>query len=87
SIDASHVLIATGRKPNTDDLGLDASGVVTDKHGYITVDDRLATNVDGIWALGDCNGHGAGMNVDALRAQDIGDRIGYILIITRCELR
>ncbi|MGO7584207.1 FAD-containing oxidoreductase [Rhizobium leguminosarum] len=58
-IDASHVLIATGRKPNTDDLGLDAAGVVTDKHGYITVDDRLATNVEGIWALGDCNGHGA----------------------------
>ncbi|MBB3137462.1 pyruvate/2-oxoglutarate dehydrogenase complex dihydrolipoamide dehydrogenase (E3) component [Rhizobium pisi] len=58
-IDASHVLIATGRKPNTDDLGLDAAGVVTDKRGYITVDDKLATNVEGIWALGDCNGHGA----------------------------
>lgn len=59
TIEASHVLIATGRTPNTDDLGLDAAGVATDKHGYITVDDRLATNVDGIWALGDCNGHGA----------------------------
>ncbi|QKK20636.1 FAD-containing oxidoreductase [Rhizobium indicum] len=58
-IDASHVLIATGRKPNTDDLGLDAAGVITDGRGFITVDDRLATNVDGIWALGDCNGHGA----------------------------
>ncbi|ARQ12917.1 mercuric reductase protein (plasmid) [Rhizobium etli] len=58
-IDASHVLIATGRKPNTDDLGLDAAGVATDKRGYITVDDRLATNVEGIFALGDCNGRGA----------------------------
>ncbi|MEB3046769.1 FAD-containing oxidoreductase [Rhizobium mulingense] len=58
-IDASHVLIATGRKPNTDDLGLDAAGVAKDKRGYITVDDRLATNVEGIFALGDCNGRGA----------------------------
>ncbi|MBX5169861.1 FAD-containing oxidoreductase [Rhizobium sp. NZLR1b] len=58
-IDASHVLIATGRKPNTDDLGLDAAGVITDKRGFIAVDDRLATNIEGIWALGDCNGHGA----------------------------
>ncbi|MBB3660313.1 pyruvate/2-oxoglutarate dehydrogenase complex dihydrolipoamide dehydrogenase (E3) component [Rhizobium sp. BK650] len=59
TIEASHVLVATGRTPNTDDLGLDAAGVVTDKHGYIPVDDRLSTNVEGIWALGDCNGHGA----------------------------
>ncbi|MBB3594181.1 pyruvate/2-oxoglutarate dehydrogenase complex dihydrolipoamide dehydrogenase (E3) component [Rhizobium sp. BK529] len=59
TIRASHVLVATGRVPNTDDLGLDAAGIVTDKRGYITVDDRLATNVDGIWALGDCNGRGA----------------------------
>jgi pyruvate/2-oxoglutarate dehydrogenase complex dihydrolipoamide dehydrogenase (E3) component len=58
-INASHVLIATGRIPNTDDLGLDRAGVSTDKRGYIAVDDRLATNVEGIWALGDCNGHGA----------------------------
>jgi pyruvate/2-oxoglutarate dehydrogenase complex dihydrolipoamide dehydrogenase (E3) component len=59
TIEASHVLVATGRTPNTDDLGLDAAGVATDKRGFITVDDRLATNVEGIWALGDCNGHGA----------------------------
>ena len=59
AIEASHVLIATGRTPNTDDLGLDKAGVVTDKRGYITVDDKLATNVEGIWALGDCNGRGA----------------------------
>ena len=56
---ASHVLIATGRTPNTDDLGLETTGIATDKRGYITVDDKLATTVDGIWALGDCNGHGA----------------------------
>jgi pyruvate/2-oxoglutarate dehydrogenase complex dihydrolipoamide dehydrogenase (E3) component len=58
-VTASHVLIATGRIPNTDDLGLDRAGVAVDKRGYIVVDDKLATNVDGIWALGDCNGHGA----------------------------
>ena len=55
----SHVLLAIGRKPNTDDLGLEAAGVETDARGYIKVDDGLATNVPGIWALGDCNGRGA----------------------------
>jgi len=55
----SHVLLAVGRRPNTDDLGLDAAGVKTDAHGYVTVDDGLQTNVPGIWALGDCNGRGA----------------------------
>ena len=55
----SHLLVATGRKPNTDDLGLDKAGVETDKRGYIVVDDQLRTNIPGIWALGDCNGKGA----------------------------
>ena len=55
----SHVLLAVGRRPNTDDLGLDRAGVAVDARGYITVDDSLATNVPGIWALGDCNGRGA----------------------------
>jgi pyruvate/2-oxoglutarate dehydrogenase complex dihydrolipoamide dehydrogenase (E3) component len=55
----SHVLLAVGRRPNTDDLGLEAAGVATDARGYITVDDSLATNVPGIWALGDCNARGA----------------------------
>ena len=55
----SHVLLAVGRVPNTDDLGLDKAGVAIDARGYITVDDTLATNVPGIWALGDCNGRGA----------------------------
>ncbi len=56
---ASHVLVAVGRRPNTDDLGLEAAGVAVDARGYITVDDRLETSVPGIWALGDCNGRGA----------------------------
>jgi len=55
----SHVLLAVGRRPNTDDLALDRAGVATDARGFITVDDTLATNVPGIWALGDCNGRGA----------------------------
>jgi pyruvate/2-oxoglutarate dehydrogenase complex dihydrolipoamide dehydrogenase (E3) component len=55
----SQVLLAVGRIPNTSDLGLEAAGVATDNRGYITVDDSLATNVEGIWALGDCNGRGA----------------------------
>jgi pyruvate/2-oxoglutarate dehydrogenase complex dihydrolipoamide dehydrogenase (E3) component len=58
-ITGSHVLLAVGRRPNTGDLGLDATGVATDAHGFITVDDELRTNVPGIWALGDCNGRGA----------------------------
>lgn len=55
----SDVLLAVGRTPNTDDLGLDRAGIVRDPRGYIKVDDGLATNVAGIWALGDCNGRGA----------------------------
>ena len=55
----SHLLLAVGRVPNTDDLGLDKAGVETDKAGYIKVDDQLRTSVPGIWALGDCNGKGA----------------------------
>jgi pyruvate/2-oxoglutarate dehydrogenase complex dihydrolipoamide dehydrogenase (E3) component len=53
------LLVATGRRPNTDDLGLDKAGVKTDKRGIIEVDDQLRTNVEGIWALGECNGKGA----------------------------
>jgi pyruvate/2-oxoglutarate dehydrogenase complex dihydrolipoamide dehydrogenase (E3) component len=55
----SHLLLAVGRRPNTDDLGLDKAGIATDEHGFITVDDELRTNVSGIWALGDANGRGA----------------------------
>ena len=55
----SHVLLAVGRRPNTDALGLDKAGVAVDARGYVVVDDSLATTVPGIWALGDCNGRGA----------------------------
>jgi len=55
---ASHVLLAMGRTPNTDDLGLEAAGIVVDEEGCIAVDDELRTAVPGIWALGDCNGRG-----------------------------
>jgi pyruvate/2-oxoglutarate dehydrogenase complex dihydrolipoamide dehydrogenase (E3) component len=58
-VSGTHVLLAVGRTPNTNDLGLDRSGVETDQRGYIIVDDQLQTNVPGIWALGDCNGRGA----------------------------
>ena len=54
----SHLLLAVGRRPNTDDLGLENAGVARDPRGYITVDDTLGANVPGIWALGDCNGRG-----------------------------
>jgi pyruvate/2-oxoglutarate dehydrogenase complex dihydrolipoamide dehydrogenase (E3) component len=55
---ASHVLLAVGRRPNTDDLDTEAAGIALDSRGNITVDDQLRTNVPGIWALGDCNGKG-----------------------------
>lgn len=55
----THLLLAVGRQPNTDDLGLEAAGVQTDARGFVVVDDALKTNVDHIWAMGDCNGQGA----------------------------
>jgi pyruvate/2-oxoglutarate dehydrogenase complex dihydrolipoamide dehydrogenase (E3) component len=58
-ITGTHLLVAVGRQPNTDDLGLDKAGVETDARGYIVVDDQLRTNVEHIWAMGDCNGRGA----------------------------
>jgi len=58
-IQGSHLLFAIGRRPNTDDLGLEKAGVRTDPRGYVEVDDQLRTSVPGIWALGDCNGKGA----------------------------
>jgi len=90
----SDVLLAVGRRPNTDDLGLDQAGVVADARGYIQVNDFLATNVPGIWALGECNGRGAfthtayndfeivaGNLLDG-EARKVSDRItGYALYI------
>jgi len=58
-IAASHLLLATGRMPNTDDLGLDNTSIERDPRGYIVVDDALQTRAAGVWALGDCNGRGA----------------------------
>jgi pyruvate/2-oxoglutarate dehydrogenase complex dihydrolipoamide dehydrogenase (E3) component len=58
-VEGSHVLLAVGRKPNSDDLGLDKASVKTDARGFIVVDDQCRTNVEGIWALGDVNGRGA----------------------------
>ncbi|HEY2568054.1 MAG TPA: FAD-containing oxidoreductase [Candidatus Udaeobacter sp.] len=59
TVTGSHTLLAVGRVPNTNDLGLEKAGIKVDKHGYIQVDDQLRTNVPGIYALGDCNGRGA----------------------------
>jgi pyruvate/2-oxoglutarate dehydrogenase complex dihydrolipoamide dehydrogenase (E3) component len=58
-VTGSHVLIAVGRRPNTDDLGLEAAGIDTDAKGFVRVDDQLRTTAEGVWALGECNGRGA----------------------------
>jgi pyruvate/2-oxoglutarate dehydrogenase complex dihydrolipoamide dehydrogenase (E3) component len=90
----SDVLLAVGRRPNTDDLGLDQAGIAVDARGFIQVDDFLATNVPGIWALGECNGRGAfthtayndfeivAANLLDGEARKVSDRIvGYALYI------
>src|SRR3954470_173272 len=90
----SDVLLSVGRRPNTDDLGLEAAGVAIDHRGYIQVDEGLCTNVPGIWALGDCNGRGAfthtayndfeivAANLPDGETRQVGDRIlGYALYI------
>jgi pyruvate/2-oxoglutarate dehydrogenase complex dihydrolipoamide dehydrogenase (E3) component len=59
AVEASHLLFATGRRPNTDDLGLAAAGLETDRHGMIPVDGELRTKAPGVWAIGDVNGRGA----------------------------
>lgn len=56
AVTGSHFLVATGRKPNTDELGLDRAGITTDEHGIIKVNGRMETNVPGVWALGDVKG-------------------------------
>ncbi len=58
-VKGSHLLLAVGRKPNTDDLGLENTSIQTDMQGFIRVDDQLRTTSEGVWALGDCNGEGA----------------------------
>lgn len=59
AIVGSHVLLAVGRRPNTDDLGVEAAGIQLDERGYIMVDEQLRTSAEGVWAMGDCNGRGA----------------------------
>jgi pyruvate/2-oxoglutarate dehydrogenase complex dihydrolipoamide dehydrogenase (E3) component len=59
SVSGTHLLVATGRRPNTDDLGLDVAGIETDARGYVKVDDQLRTTAENVWAMGDCNGKGA----------------------------
>ena len=56
TLEGSHLLVAAGRRPNTDGLGLAAAGVEADRRGYVKVDERLRTNVAGIYAIGDVNG-------------------------------
>jgi pyruvate/2-oxoglutarate dehydrogenase complex dihydrolipoamide dehydrogenase (E3) component len=90
----SHVLLAVGRKPNTDDLGLEAAGIDTDERGYIPVDEHLRTSRAGVWALGEVNGRGAFThtawndfqivvaNLFALAPRKVSDRIPtYALFI------
>ena len=57
--EGSHLLVAVGRKPNTDDLGLENTKIEMDERGYIKVDDQCRTTQEGAWAIGDCNGKGA----------------------------
>jgi len=59
TIEGSHVLVAVGRRPNTDGLGLESAGIATDERGFIKVDDQCRTSAEGVWAVGDCNGRGA----------------------------
>ena len=58
-VTGTHLLAAVGRQPNSDGIGLEKAGIETNPRGYITVDDRLGTNIPGVWALGDVNGRGA----------------------------
>ena len=58
-VKGTHLLLAVGRVPNTDDLGLDAAGIKSDERGLLVVDDQLRTNVPGVWAMGEVNGRGA----------------------------
>ena len=59
TVTGSHLLLAVGRRPNTDEMGLDAAGIALDARGFIVVDDELRTSAPGVWALGDVNGKGA----------------------------
>ena len=75
TIDGSHLLVATGRRPNTDGLGLDAAGVATDEGGYVVVDDVTRTSAEGVYALGDVNGRGAFTHTSVNDAQVLLDHL------------
>jgi pyruvate/2-oxoglutarate dehydrogenase complex dihydrolipoamide dehydrogenase (E3) component len=94
TVQGTHVLLAVGRRPNTDDLGLDKAGIAVDARGYIAVDDELRTSVPGVWALGDANGRGAfthtsyndfqivaGNLLDGQRRR-VGDRLSIYALFT-----
>jgi pyruvate/2-oxoglutarate dehydrogenase complex dihydrolipoamide dehydrogenase (E3) component len=74
-VSGTHLLLAVGRRPNTDDLGLDKAGVEVDQRGYIVVDDQCRTNVPGVWALGDCNGRGAFTHTSYNDAEIVADNL------------
>ncbi len=89
----SHILLATGRTPNTDDLGLEAANVKVDQRGFVLTDEHLQTSSPNVWALGDCNGRGAFTHtawndyeivVDNLHhgTRSIADRIGVYALFT-----
>jgi len=71
-VSGSHLLLAVGRRPNTDDLGLANAGVAADERGYVVVDDQLLTSARGIWALGDCNGRGSFTHTSFNDAEIVG---------------
>jgi len=75
AIAGSHLLLATGRRPNTDDLGLDEAGVRVDARGYVEVDEQLRTSAEGVWALGDCNGKGAFTHTSYNDYEIVGDNL------------
>jgi len=77
-ITGTHLLIAVVRRPNTDDLSLDKAGVQTDDRGYIVVDDELRTNVEHIWAMGDCNGRGAFTHTSYTDFEIVAGNIGVL---------
>ena len=93
-VEGSHVLLAVGRVPNTDDLGLETAGVSTDAGGFVEVDDQCRTSAEGVWAIGDCNGRGGFTHtawndheivVDQLfgeRSRGIGQRIPCYALFT-----
>jgi pyruvate/2-oxoglutarate dehydrogenase complex dihydrolipoamide dehydrogenase (E3) component len=69
AVTGSHLLVATGRRPNCDSLGLEAAGIGVDRRGYIVVNDKLETNVPGIYAMGDINGRGGFTTTNRIRSR------------------